>query len=96
MNNQSQAYKQKVDAELKVWEAKASLIKAKGNNLAADAKVEFEKHMQDLQQTKTDLAAYADRVSDKAEDKWDEMKDEAEEKWNKFTTAVGHFVSKYN
>lgn len=95
MHNQKQAYKQKAEAELREWDAKAELLKAKGNNLMADAKLEFEKQLQNLQDNKKEFTAYVDQLTDKAEDTWDDVKDEAEEKWNKFAGAVGDFVSKY-
>jgi uncharacterized protein YoxC len=95
MHSTKQAYQQKVDAEIREWETQAELLKAKGNNLAADARLEFEKQMQKLQENKAEISAYVDKMSDKAEDAWDEVKDEAEEKWNTFSRAVGDFVSKY-
>lgn len=93
--NPSQAYKQKVEAELREWDAKAELLKAKGNNLMADAKLEFEKQLQTLQDNKKEITSYVNQLSDKAEDTWDDVKDEAEAKWNKFASAVGDFVNKY-
>ncbi len=95
MNHQKQAYKQKVDAEMKEWEAKADLLKAKGNNLAADAKLEFEKHLQDLEQAKMEFSSYFDQIAEKADDTWDTVKDEAENNWDKFRSKVGDMVSKY-
>jgi peptidoglycan hydrolase CwlO-like protein len=96
MHNQKLAYQQKVDAELREWEAKAELLKAKGNNLVADAKLEFDKQLQTLQTNKSEFSAYVDQIADKAEDTWDEVKDEAEAKWHKFSNSVSNFVSKYN
>ncbi len=95
MHNQKQAYKQKVDAELREWEAKAELLKAKGNNLMADAKLEFENQLKSLQDNKSEFTAYVDQLTDKADDAWDDVKDEAEDKWNKFASNISNFVSRY-
>jgi hypothetical protein len=95
MHNQKQAYKEKVDAEMKEWEAQAALLKAKGNNMAADAKVKFEKHLHDLEQAKTEFLIYVDRISDKADDAWDSVKDEAESNWDNFKGKVSNLVTKY-
>jgi uncharacterized protein YoxC len=95
MHNQKDAYKQKVDAELRELEAKTELLKAKGNNLMADAKVKFEEELQDLEQSKSEFTSYYDKLADKADDAWDDIKDEAEEKWNKFSSSVSSFISKH-
>jgi uncharacterized protein YjbJ (UPF0337 family) len=95
MHNQKTAYKQKVDAELRELEAKTELLKAKGNNLMADAKVKFEEQMSDLEKSKTEFVAYYDQLTNKADDAWDDIKDEAEGKWNKFSSSVSNFISKY-
>ncbi len=95
MHNQKDAYKQKVDAELRELEAKTELLKAKGNNLMADAKVKFEEQLRDLDKSKSEFTAYYEQLADKADDTWDEVKDEAEDKWNKFTSSVSNFISKH-
>lgn len=95
MHNQKQAYKEKVDAELKELDAKTELLKAKGSNLKADAKVKFEEQMQTMEQSKSEFAAYYDELTEKADETWDDFKDEAEDKWDKFTSSVGNFVSKH-
>ncbi|MEQ1557731.1 MAG: hypothetical protein ABL933_02165 [Methyloglobulus sp.] len=95
MHNQKDAYKQKVDAELREIEAKTELLKAKGNNLMADAKVKFEEQMGDLEKAKTEFSTYYDQLTEKADDAWDDVKDEAEDKWNKFTSSVSSFISKH-
>jgi hypothetical protein len=95
MHQEKQAYKQKVDAQLREWDAKAELLKAKGNNLAADAKVEFEEQLENFEENKAEFTAYLDELADRADDKWDDMKDEAESKWKSFTNSVESFVSKH-
>jgi hypothetical protein len=95
MRNEKQAYREKEDAELREWDAKADLLKAKANNLSADARMEFDKQMNSLQENKSEIGAYVDKLSDKADDAWDDIKDEAEEKWDKFSSSVSKFVSKY-
>lgn len=89
------AYKEKALAEMQEWDAKADLLKAKGSNMAADAKLEFEKQYEAIAEKKAELAAYLDELSDKADDTWDDFKDEAEEKWNKLASSVKNFVSKH-
>ncbi len=95
MHNQKHAYQQKVDAELKLLEAKTELLKAKGNNLMADARVKFDEQLQELEKSKSEFTVYYDQVAKKADDTWDDVKDEAEEKWTKFTRSVGNFISKH-
>jgi hypothetical protein len=95
MNNAKDAYKQKVDAELRELEAKTELLKAKGNNLVADARVKFEEQLQDLEKSKSEFTVYYDQLAEKADDAWDDVKDEAENKWNKLSSSVRSFISKH-
>jgi len=95
MHNQKDAYKQKVDAELRELEARTELLKAKGNNLLADAKVKFEEQVGELDKAKSEFASYYDQLAEKADDTWDDVKDEAEDKWNKFASSVSSFISKH-
>lgn len=95
MHNEKQAYKDKADAQLNEWDAKAELLKAKANNLAADAKLEFEQQLSKLESSKTEFSQYLGELADKADDTWDDVKDEAEKKWTGFTSAVEDLVSKY-
>lgn len=91
MEHEKHAYQQKVDAKLKEWDAEVDLLKAKGEGLVADAKIEFDKKIEELSNHKSELSAYWDELSDNAEDTWDSIKDEAEEKWNKLTKAFNDF-----
>ncbi|MFA5982922.1 MAG: hypothetical protein WC782_02810 [Methylococcaceae bacterium] len=95
MSQDHKAYKEKVDAQLKEWEAKAELLKAKSINLAADAKLELEKQIQHIDSHKSELAAYCEQVNERAGDAWEDVKDEAEDKWKKFSESVQSFVSKH-
>jgi len=95
MNREKQAYKQKVDAQLKEWDAKIELLKAKGGNLAADARLEFEKQMKNMETNKSEFKAYFDRVAERADDTWDDVKDEADKKWKGFANSVESFVSRF-
>ncbi|MBK8814312.1 MAG: hypothetical protein IPN42_01815 [Methylococcaceae bacterium] len=95
MHNQKHAYLQKVEAELKEFEAKTELLKAKGNTLMADARVKFDEQLQSLEQSKSEFAAYYNQIAEKADDAWDDVKDEAEEKWTNFKRSVDNFISKH-
>ena len=48
MEHEKHAYQQKVDAKLKEWDAEVDLLKAKGEGLVADAKIEFDKKIEEL------------------------------------------------
>lgn len=91
MHNEKHVYQQKIDAKLKEWDAEVDLLKAKGEGLTADAKIEVDKKIEQLSKTRDELSAYWDEISDKAEDTWDHIKDEAEEKWDKLSKAFSAF-----
>ncbi|MCE7915227.1 MAG: coiled coil domain-containing protein [Nitrosomonas sp. PRO4] len=94
MNNEKQAYQQKIAAQIAEWEAEIELLKAKSKNLAADAKLEFEQQLSELEKNKSQLSAYLSELADKADDAWEDVKDEAEKKWNKLSEAFECFITK--
>ena len=49
MTDKRKAYEEKLDAQLKEWNAQTALLKAKAENAKADAKIDHYKTMETLQ-----------------------------------------------
>jgi hypothetical protein len=95
MSTDREAYIRKAEAQLKEWEEQINLLKAKGENLAADGRLEFDKKLKDAEEKRSELSAYVEKLADKSEDLWEDIKDEAEEKWNTVSNAFSDFIAKF-
>ncbi|MBX3630172.1 MAG: coiled coil domain-containing protein [Nitrosomonas sp.] len=95
MDSNREAYIKKAEAQLKEWEAQIDLLKAKGKNLAADGRLEFNKQIEEIDKKRAELSNYLDQLADKSEDLWEDIKDEAEEKWQVVSNNFSDFFSKF-
>ena len=90
-----EAYIKKAEAQLKEWGAQIDLLKAKGENLAADTEIEFKKKLDEAEEKRAELSSYLDQLADKTDSIWYDIKDEAEEKWNTVSKTFSDFVDKF-
>lgn len=83
-----EAYKQKIEAEVELAQAKLAKLKAEAKNSAADARIGYENQIEELEQkigaTKTKLR----ELSEASEEAWEHMKSGAENAWNALSAAV--------
>jgi len=90
-----ETYIKKAEAQLEEWSAQIDLLKAKGENLAADAEIEFRKKLDEAEKKRAELSSYLDQLADKTDDIWDDVKDEAEEKWDAVSKTFSNFIDKF-
>jgi hypothetical protein len=83
-----EAYKQKIEAEVELAQAKLAKLKAEAKNSAANVRIEYENQIEELEQkigaTKTKLK----ELSEASEEAWEHMKSGAESAWNTLSAAV--------
>ena len=83
-----EAYKQKIEAEVELAQAKLAKLKADAKNSAADVRIGYENQIEELEQkigaTKTNLK----ELSEASEEAWEHMKSGAENAWNALSSAV--------
>ena len=83
-----EAYKQKIEAEVELAQAKLAELKAETKNSAADVRIEYENQIEELDQkigaTKTKLK----ELSEASEEAWEHMKSGVENAWNTLSAAV--------
>ena len=78
----------KFKTQLTEWEGDLKELQAKADNLAEDAKAEYEEHIAALKTRWEEGQAKLAELADEADDHWDDLKDEAEEKWTALTDGV--------
>lgn len=90
-----EAYKQKIEAELKLVMARLAEYKAEAKSAAADVRIEYTKHVDELEKMSDTMNAKLDELELAGEDKWESLKESIESSWNKFTTAVHETAAKF-
>lgn len=89
------AYKQKIEAELEVVQAKLAEYKAEAKSSAADVRIEYTKHVDDLEKMADTINAKLKELEVSGEDTWEALKEGLESAWNTFTTAVHETAAKF-
>ncbi len=88
-----EAYKQKIDAELEVVQAKLARIKAQGTDFTGDARINHAKHVKELEQ-KLDLTKAKLSELEKADEHvWEQLRDGFEDIWTSLQTTIEESVA---
>lgn len=69
-----EAYQEKMAAQLDQISAKIDVLAAKGKEMKADAKIEYYKQMEELQQKRTAAQTRLDELTRSSSEAWGELK----------------------
>ena len=95
MNNKRKAYEEKLDAQLKEWNAQIDLLKAKADKAKAEAKIEYYKTIEAVQRKQNDAAAKLKELKTAGDDAWEDIKSGAEKAWAEVKTAYHDASSRF-
>jgi len=90
-----EAYKQKMAAQLKEWNAQINLLEAKVENAGADLRV---KRAEELQQLRAKLHAASEKMQElekSSGEAWTEVKETADKIWEDLKAGVAAAHSKF-
>lgn len=90
-----EAYKQKINAELGLAQAKLVEFKAEAKNSAADIRVKYNEHLDELQLMVDTTKEKLKELDDASEDAWEHLKQGVESAWNSLGTALKDMTDKY-
>ena len=90
-----EAYKQKIEAELELAQAHLSELKAGAKSVTADARIEYAKQIDELEQQIDATKAKLKELGEASEDTWERLKDGVESAWDALSTAVRNTVAKF-
>ena len=68
------AYEQKIDAQLKEWQAKIDEARAKGEQQTADARIEYQKQIGEMESRMDAVRAKLDELKKASSDSWEDLK----------------------
>ena len=90
-----EAFKQKVEAEVELAHAKLAELKAQAKNSAADARIKYALHIEELEQKMEATKARLKELGEASEESLDRVKDGVENAWKALSLAVRDAVAKF-
>ncbi len=82
------AYQQRVEAEVELAQAKLAEIKAKARGYAADARIDYAKQVDELEENIEQMRAKLQKLEEADDDAWEHLKGEVEGVWDKLKVGV--------
>jgi hypothetical protein len=90
-----EAYKQKIQAELDLAQAKLAELKARAKTEVADSRVKYARQVEDLEQKLDTAKAKLKELGEAGEDAWERVKDGVENAWGALSAAIRDSVAKF-
>jgi hypothetical protein len=89
-----EAYKQKYEAQLKIWGAKIDGITARSAKATAQAKIDVAPHVNAIHDNYAAAKAKLEQLAQATDDKWDDAAKDADRVWQDFKASVeGAFMA---
>jgi len=88
-------YQEKLDAQLNEWNAQLSLLRAKAEKAGAEAKSEYSKMLDALQQKVDEARPKLQELKTAGDEAWEDLKSGAEKAWAEAKTAFDRAVARF-
>jgi uncharacterized coiled-coil DUF342 family protein len=95
MTDKRRAYEEKLEAQMREWNAQIDLLKAKADTAKAEAKVEYYARIEALQQKRDKARAKLQELKAAGDEAWEELKAGAEKAWAEVKSAIHDATSKF-
>ena len=95
MQDKRKAYEEKLEAQVKEWNAQLELLKAKAGNAKADAKIEYYKTIEALQSKQNEAKAKLRELKTAGDEAWEDLKTGAEKAWAEVKAAYHEASSRF-
>ncbi|MHB8882816.1 MAG: sll1863 family stress response protein [Thermodesulfovibrionales bacterium] len=95
MTDKRKAYEEKLDAQIEEWNAQIALFKARADKAKAEAKIEYYKTIEALQQKQNEARAKLQELKTAGDEAWEDLKTGAEKAWDEVKTAFHSASSKF-
>jgi predicted ATP-binding protein involved in virulence len=95
MSDKRKAYEEKLDTQLKEWDAEIALLKAKADSAKSDAKIDYYKTIEALEHKQDKAKTKFQELKASGDEAWEAVKGGAEKTWAEFKAAYHDAVSKF-
>ncbi len=89
------AYKQKMEAQLKEWDAQVKLLAAKMESAGADAKLKYAQELEKLRATQHEAVDKMKELDNASIEAWDKLKESADKTWDDMKHSITNLFSKF-
>jgi chromosome segregation ATPase len=90
-----QAYVQKLNAQLKEWDAKLDQLSAKAQKATADARINYENELESLRARRAVANRKLEELGQRGESAWEDMKDGVEKVWDEMGKAMEKVAARF-
>lgn len=90
-----QSFQQKLEAQLKEWDAKLDELKAKAPELKGKIRTEYEKQLEALVEKRANANEKLQDLRKHTEDAWEDLKEGSEKAWADMRVAVERIASRF-
>ncbi len=93
--DKKQAYREKMEAQLKEWDARIDQLKAKAQQAKADAKIEYQEELETLRAKKAVMIQKLEELKNSSEEAWQVVKTGVENAASELKGAFERASSKF-
>lgn len=93
--NAREAYQQKMEAQLKQWDAEIAKLRARADEAKAQAKIEYYQQIGQLQKKQESARQKLDEMKRAGDSAWQDLKAGLELAWQDLGSAVESAVSRF-
>lgn len=90
-----QAYQQKLQAQLDEWSAEIGKLQAKGDQVSADARIEYDRQVQELRTMQAEARRKMGELKNAGDDAWQDLKAGIEHAWNDLGRATKSAAARF-
>jgi predicted nuclease with TOPRIM domain len=90
-----QAYADKMDAQLRQWQAKIDALQAKADQAEAEQKIRYHEQIELLRTKQQQLEEKLEQLRSAGADAWEELKGGVELAWHELETAAQRAAEKF-
>jgi hypothetical protein len=89
------AYKSKLEAEIKEWDAKLDQLSAKAQEATADARIAYENELESLKSKRAVAQEALEEWGKHSRNAWEDVKNGAQSAWHEMSKAVERVTSRF-
>lgn len=89
------AYRQKLDAQLKEWSAQISLLAAKAENASADVKLKYALELDEIKAKQREVVQKMKELELSSGEAWEKLKVTADKVLDDLKTGISQAMSKF-
>ncbi|EEG09607.1 sll1863 family stress response protein [Pseudogulbenkiania ferrooxidans] len=90
-----EAYRKKLEAQLKEWDAKLAVLSAKAKKATADARINYENELESLKSKRAAAYNMLEEMGERGENTWEDMKDGVEKVWDEMSKAIEKVAARF-